>query len=210
MNQYPRDLTKRLRRRLAEGLSLDGALQELRLEGATIIECIKAVKEFRACDLVEAKRLVNDSAAWKDVVERTNSEFEAVGTARLLFLSKRGNRRPLAEIASQILGCLGFVRTEERFSSNYPPDDHYFVGYAENIELQICDADDERKPEYPFKIWITKATWRKGPNVVIGDENHAADILSKNGFNVFIPFGDWASKDWDGDGKTILAKKAAG
>lgn len=70
---YPRDFSKQLRTRLAGGLTLDGALCELRSAGASIIECIKATKSVRGCDPLEAKKLVHDSTAWADVIERTDA-----------------------------------------------------------------------------------------------------------------------------------------
>lgn len=70
---YPRDVSKKLRGLLAEGHTLDAALQKMRSEGASIIECIMATKRVRGCDLAEAKRLIHDSTAWADVVERTDA-----------------------------------------------------------------------------------------------------------------------------------------
>src|SRR5437773_4662919 len=69
----PRDFSKRLRGRLAEGLTLDAALRELRSSGASIIECIMATKSVRGCDLAEAKRLIHNSTAWADVIEQTDA-----------------------------------------------------------------------------------------------------------------------------------------
>ncbi len=73
VSMFPRDFSKQLRSRLAEGLTLDAALRELRSSGASIIECITATKKVRGCDLAEAKRLIHDSTAWADVVERTDA-----------------------------------------------------------------------------------------------------------------------------------------
>jgi hypothetical protein len=72
-DMYPRDFSKQLRRRLAEGQTLDDALKELRSAGASIMECIKATKHVRGCDVEEAKRLIHDSTAWADVTARTDS-----------------------------------------------------------------------------------------------------------------------------------------
>jgi hypothetical protein len=68
---YPRDFSKQLRSRLADGLVLDDALSELRSSGASIIECIVATKRIRGCDLVEAKTLIHQSKAWADVTGPT-------------------------------------------------------------------------------------------------------------------------------------------
>jgi hypothetical protein len=70
---YPRDFSKQLRSRLAEGLVLDDALGELRSSGASIIECIAATKRALGCDLGEAKRLVHFSPSWADVAKRSEA-----------------------------------------------------------------------------------------------------------------------------------------
>ena len=171
------------------------------------MECIKAVKNFRGCEVVEAKRLVYDSIAWKDVAERTNAMWAEAG-ADVLFISKGLKEQHLAEIAKKVFEVLGFVRTEERFSSNYPPDEHYFAGYAENIELKVWDCDDDGMPDYPFRVSIAKATWRKGPNVIVEDERKIAEILANGGFKVFVPRGAWARADWDGEGQVYTARSA--
>ena len=73
---FPRDFSKQLRRRLAEGLTLDASLREMRSEGVSIIECIVATKNVRGCDLAEAKRLIHGSTAWTDVIERTDAMWD--------------------------------------------------------------------------------------------------------------------------------------
>jgi hypothetical protein len=70
---YPRDFSRQLRSRLAEGLVLDDALRELRSSGASIIECIVATKRVRGCDLVEAKTLIHQSKTWADVTGPTEA-----------------------------------------------------------------------------------------------------------------------------------------
>jgi hypothetical protein len=63
------DYSKDLRRLLAEGKTLDEALAALRARGLSIMQCINAVRIFRQCDLVEAKKIVHLSSAWADVKE---------------------------------------------------------------------------------------------------------------------------------------------
>jgi len=72
----PGDYSKSLRRKLADGKTLDNALAELRADGASIIECIGAVKKIRGCELGEAKKIVNLSPAWADVTEPITRELE--------------------------------------------------------------------------------------------------------------------------------------
>jgi hypothetical protein len=72
------DYSKALRRIVAAGKSLDEGLGQLRADGASILDCIATVRAFRGCDLSEAKRVVESSAAWADVHERTEESFRAL------------------------------------------------------------------------------------------------------------------------------------
>jgi hypothetical protein len=69
------DYSKDLRRKLADGKTLDEALAELRASGVSILDCIASVRSFRRCSLEEAKRLVESSAAWADVRKATEDSF---------------------------------------------------------------------------------------------------------------------------------------
>jgi hypothetical protein len=60
------DYSKDLRRKLAEGRTLDEAFAELRTAGASIIDCIVSVRTFRRCEIAEAKQIVEASPAWSD------------------------------------------------------------------------------------------------------------------------------------------------
>ena len=51
------------------GVTLEDSLTRLRSKGASIIECIAAVKEETGCELGEAKRVVHQSKTWRDVAE---------------------------------------------------------------------------------------------------------------------------------------------
>lgn len=65
------DYSKDLRRKLADGRTLDEALGELRTAGASIFDCIVSVRTFRRCDIAEAKQVVQASAAWSDYRDAT-------------------------------------------------------------------------------------------------------------------------------------------
>jgi hypothetical protein len=74
-----RDFTKDFRRKLADGKTTDDALTELRASGASIMECIFAVRQFRRCDLFESKKVVHFSPAWADMreqMDRFHDELE--------------------------------------------------------------------------------------------------------------------------------------
>ena len=62
------------------GVSLDESLAQLRSRGASIIECIAAVKEEAGCELGEAKRIVSQSKTWRDVAEATEVMWDELIT----------------------------------------------------------------------------------------------------------------------------------
>ncbi len=60
------DYSKELRRKLADGKTIDQAMRELRNAGASIFDCIASVRKLHSCDLAEAKRFVQASPVWSD------------------------------------------------------------------------------------------------------------------------------------------------
>ncbi len=78
MSRPPIDYSKALRRAVSAGKNLDEALAQLRADGASILDCVASVRAFHGCDLSEAKRVVESSAAWVDVRERTEESFRAL------------------------------------------------------------------------------------------------------------------------------------
>jgi hypothetical protein len=117
-----------------------------------------------------------------------------------LFIGHKDRALNLARIADEVFRILGITMWEERDSAHYPPDEHYYVGYTENVELTVYDADDNIKPEYPFRIAIEDATWRKGPGRLDKNSAAIATILANHSFRIFEPVGPWYRKDWDGKG----------
>jgi hypothetical protein len=123
----------------------------------------------------------------------------------MIFVRGRKADAPLTEVAAEVFRALGVSEWEERESSNYPPDGHYFAGYCENAEVTVFDDDSKRTPDYPFAVSVEDSTWRKGPGVIVRDVEGVAKALSASGFTVFVPVGPWAQVDWDGDGDVYAA-----
>ena len=73
---FPRRFTQDLKSMREAGLSLEDSLSRLRSKGASIIECIAAVKEETACELGAAKRVVHQSKTWRDVAEATEAMWD--------------------------------------------------------------------------------------------------------------------------------------
>lgn len=118
-----------------------------------------------------------------------------------LFIAKDALRCTLAEVANAVFSALGTSETEERFSSNYPPDDHYFVAYASNVVIQISDLEEDvGKENYPYLLSLQRVTYRKGQLSAPESATEVADILARAGFKVFRPIGEWWSREWDGSG----------
>jgi len=78
----PRRFTNELRELRKSGRTFEEALTSLRANGASIIECIIAVKEERECELIEAKRAVLASKTWHDVAEATDQMWKDFVDAR--------------------------------------------------------------------------------------------------------------------------------
>jgi hypothetical protein len=70
------DYSKDIRRKLADGKTLDDALTELRTGGASIFDCIVSVRTFRRCEIAQAKRIVETSSAWSDHRNVTEEVFK--------------------------------------------------------------------------------------------------------------------------------------
>lgn len=68
--------TKELKAMQESGLPLEKCLSQLRSMGASILECIVAVKEVSGCELSGAKKLVHTSKAWHDVAEATDKMWD--------------------------------------------------------------------------------------------------------------------------------------
>lgn len=120
----------------------------------------------------------------------------------MLFTSARTSDANLADVASGVFGALGASDWEERFSTNYPPDGHYYAGYAENAEVTVYDNDDDMPPGYPISVTIEDATWRRSSGKMPTESVAIVDALVGIGFTVFVPSVDWYTNSWDGTGHT--------
>ena len=123
----------------------------------------------------------------------------------MLFVAPRKNESRLRDVASGVFSALAVSEWEDRHSSNYPPDEHYFAGYCANAQVTVYDADDGMTSEYPFRVEVADASWRKGPGVIATDAASIARTLASGGFTVLVPAGDWARGDWDGAGEVYSA-----
>jgi ribosomal protein L7/L12 len=74
----PRRFAKELKALRQSGRSFEESLADLRSKGATIIECIVAVKEETGCELSEAKRVVHASKTWHDVADATEKMWDEI------------------------------------------------------------------------------------------------------------------------------------
>lgn len=121
----------------------------------------------------------------------------------MLFIKPRNTDTSLRDVAAGVFGALDVSKWEERYSSNYPPDEHYFAGYCENAEINVHDGDDDRTSDYPFRVSVENASWRKGPGIIAADTESVAKALAAIGFSVFVPIGPWHLLDWDGNGYVV-------
>ena len=88
--------------------------------------------------------------------------------------------------AGIVFAALGVTESEERCSSNYPPDRHYFVGRAANASFIVCDADDECSATYPCWVQVDEAKpWATTQQAV--STEHIAQKLAGAGLEVRKP-----------------------
>ena len=110
----------------------------------------------------------------------------------------------LSEVAARVFTQLGLTDSEERESSNYPPDDHYFCGYARNATVEVCDSDESEMPEYPYWLVLTdKTSWKDAKTEFVAEPESVAQILANAGFKVFIPSEGWGRVGWKPNGKVF-------
>jgi hypothetical protein len=113
----------------------------------------------------------------------------------------------LSTVAARVFDELGLTEFEERESSNYPPDDHYFCGYARNATVEVCDADESGNPEYPYWLTLTdKTSWKDAKTEIVAEPESIAQKLANAGFTVFIPGNGWGQLGWKPHGKVFESR----
>ena len=116
-----------------------------------------------------------------------------------LFIARNDKWHTLEEVSKAVFLAIGIEDTEERFSSNYPPDDYYYVAYASNVVIKVCDLDDV-KEGCPYHLSLNRPTYRSGNAPGPDSATQVAEVLSKAGIGAFVPIGNWSRNEWDGDG----------
>lgn len=114
--------------------------------------------------------------------------------------SLRGNPET-QEFASRVFTSLGLTQFEERESSNYPPEERYFIGYAANASVKVCRSDDEELPQYPFQVVLEDARSRVPAVETIPVEiTHFAETVAVAGIQLFQPTDGWGRVGWTPSG----------
>ena len=81
-----------------------------------------------------------------------------------------------------VFSALGITKFEERFSSNYPPDGHYFLGFGVNASLKVCDAHDESSAAYPYWVVIGEpVSWGDGVDTLPTESAAVESLLQTAG-----------------------------
>ena len=100
-----------------------------------------------------------------------------------LALSHHPQATDLQALAGIVFAALGVTGVEKRFSSNYPPDEHYFLGFGTNASVTVCDADDVDGSDYPYWLVIQgPVPWGDAVDELPVDPRVVADVLQKAGF----------------------------
>jgi hypothetical protein len=128
----------------------------------------------------------------------------------VLFIKHPLGTSNLAKCALDVFSVLGLQSYEERFSSNYPPDDHYYIARATNCAIEVSDADDEDLPQY--KHWVAVTNWKLAASdqtLASADPREVAKELASAGFEVFLPSSGWPQVGWDQTGEYFLPLPSA-
>ena len=114
----------------------------------------------------------------------------------------------IEEFIDKIFSLFNLKKTEERESSNYPPNNRYFIGYGKDNNLTVWDEDSKTLEEYPFVLSLKNNTHKNGHVLLPKSIDEIASILSKGGFNCFIPLSNnyWET-NWDRKGKLYSSSK---
>ena len=84
--------------------------------------------------------------------------------------------------ATLVFAAPGITQFEERFSSNYPPDDHYFLGFAVNASVMVCDADEGAAADFPYWVIIqSPVSWGNSVAAMSTDPTDVAATLRRAG-----------------------------
>lgn len=100
----------------------------------------------------------------------------------LLSVARHAEGVDLKAQATLVFSALGISKFEERFSSNYPPDDHYFLGFGVNASVEVGDADVEGSTDFPF--WVTiqaPVSWGNAVETVSTDPTEVVSMLRRAG-----------------------------
>ena len=63
------DYSQQLKEKMARGNTVHQALHDLRLDGASIGDCIASIRSLYQCQISEAKRIVESSPVWSDHID---------------------------------------------------------------------------------------------------------------------------------------------
>jgi len=111
-----------------------------------------------------------------------NEERTLEAMHRTLSVSRHARAVDLRSQAAVVISALGVTKFEERFSSNYPPDGHYFLGFGVNASIKVCDADDKDPSDHPYWVAIDEPVpWGDAVDTLPTDSTTVASLLQKAG-----------------------------
>lgn len=140
-----------------------------------------------------------DGSLWRLSADATHGgmHFSRVPRPLVLFARLVHGSAETPAFASRVFTALGLTDVEERESTNAPPEGRYFMGYAANATVQVCRADDEAFPQYPFWVVLGEAR-RQAPalKTIPLDLAPLAAPLVNAGIQVLHPAQGWGTVGW--------------
>jgi len=101
---------------------------------------------------------------------------------KTLSVARHAHSVDLKTQAEFVFSALGITKFEERFSSNYPPNEHYFLGFGVNASIKVCDSDAEDETDYPYWVVIgNPVPWGSSVDKLPTDSVTVASLLQQAG-----------------------------
>ncbi|KXX66730.1 hypothetical protein [Flammeovirga sp. SJP92] len=123
-----------------------------------------------------------------------------------LFIHKDAGEE-MEEFKDKVFSLFNIELIEERKSSNYPPNDRYFVGYGKLKNIKLWDEDSDTLEDYPFVLSLNDNSYKSSECELPEDIIEIAKKLGEIGIKNFVPNGNsYWEINWDKKGQEFPNK----
>lgn len=108
---------------------------------------------------------------------------ESSSRRTVLSVARHSDSVDLKTQAELVFSALDVSVFEERFSPNYPPNGHYFMGFTLDAAIEVCDAEGDDTKEYPYWVITGSPERRDGFGLLPSDPSALASMLTLAGMH---------------------------